>query len=224
MKMTLRFVVAGTGWVAGEYLKAIYDRQDAEVYGVFSNNAEYAKARLAELGIQARLFTRYEEVVQDPQVDAIVLCSQPDVRPEQAVQAAQNGKHLVIEKPMAMNKAELWRMEDALKKHPVTTVVSFVLRWNPSFNNTKALIDDDAIGRVFMSQIDYWHHVGPQYGQYRWSRTKETGGSSMRPPAAMRSMRSVILPGKWRKCLHTAVRPGRIRNMNSIRMRLPSSR
>jgi predicted dehydrogenase len=101
------------------------------------------------------------------------------LRPDQAVLVAQHGKHLVIEKPMSMDRAGLWKMAEGLKKNPVHTVVSFVLRWNPSFNNTKALIDDDAIGRVYMAQIDYWHHVGPQYGQYRWSRTKAQGGSSM---------------------------------------------
>ncbi|GAA3399468.1 Gfo/Idh/MocA family protein [Paenibacillus hodogayensis] len=175
----LRFAVVGTGWVAGEYLKAISARTDAEVVAIVSKHTENAKARLAELGIEARISPSYEETVQAPDVDAIVLCSTPDLRPEQTVLAAQNGKHLVIEKPLSMDRAGLWAMADALEKNPVRTVASFVLRWNPSFSNTKALIDDDAIGRVYMAQIDYWHHVGPQYGQYRWSRTKALGGSSM---------------------------------------------
>lgn len=176
---TLRFAVVGTGWVAGEYLKAIAARPDAEVVAVVSKHTEHAKARLAELGIEARISASYEETVQAPDVDAVVLCSTPDLRPEQAVLAAQNGKHLVLEKPLAMDRAGLFTMAEALKQHPVRTVASFVLRWNPSFANTKALIEDDAIGRVFMAQIDYWHHVGPQYGQYRWSKTKAQGGSSI---------------------------------------------
>lgn len=175
----LRFAVVGTGWVAGEYLKAIAKRPDAVVTAVVSKNTEHAKSRLAELGIDARVSASYEETVKSPDVDAVVLCTTPDLRPEQAVLAAQHGKHLVMEKPLAMDRAGLWSMADALEKNPVHTTVSFVLRWNPSFANTKALVDDDAIGRVYMAQIDYWHHVGPQYGQYRWSRTKAQGGSSM---------------------------------------------
>ena len=175
----LRFAVVGTGWVAGEYLKAISSRPDAEVYAVVSRNTDFAKQRLAGLGIEARVLDKYEDAVNDPLVDAVVLCSTPDVRPEQASLAAQNGKHLVIEKPMSMDRAGLFKMAEAIEQNPVKTAVSFVLRWNPSFNNTKALIDDDAIGRVFMAQIDYWHHVGPQYGQYRWSKTKALGGSSI---------------------------------------------
>lgn len=175
----IRFAVAGTGWVAGEYLKAIQAREDAEVYSVISSNTEFAKQRLAELGIEAKVVSQYEEAVKDPNVDAVVLCSTPDQRPAQIELAAQHGKHIVIEKPVSMDKEGLWRAAAALEKNPVQTVVSFVLRWNPSFDNTKALIDDDAIGRVFMTQIDYWHHVGPQYGQFRWSRTKALGGSSI---------------------------------------------
>lgn len=175
----LRFAVAGTGWVAGEYMKAIRARQDAEVYAVVSSHEEHARRRLAELGVQARVIGRYEDAMRDPNVVAVVLCSTPDVRAEQTVLAARHGKHVVIEKPAAMDRKELWRMAEALAEHPVRAVVSFVLRWSPSFANTKALIDDDAIGRVFMAQIDYWHHIGPHYEQYRWSSKRSPGGSSM---------------------------------------------
>jgi predicted dehydrogenase len=175
----IKFAVVGSGWVAGEYLKALDARADTEVAAVVSRNPEYAKQRLDELGIQARIAADYEKVVKDPQIDAVVLCSTPDVRPEQAILAFRHGKHAIIEKPMAMSLAELQRMKEAFDANPVTTAVSFVLRWNPSFMNTKALIDDDAIGRVFMAQVDYWHHVGPHYGQYRWSKTKALGGSSI---------------------------------------------
>jgi len=177
--MTIKFAVVGTGWVAGEYIKAILADRESELYGVVSANQARVKQILDDCNTDARSYLSFEEMVSDPQIDAIVLCSTPDARAEQAIMAAQNGKHLVIEKPMAMNKADLWRMAEAITKNPVHTVVSFVLRWNPSFNTTKNLIDNDAIGRIFMAQIDYWHNIGPQYGQFRWSSTKELGGSSI---------------------------------------------
>lgn len=177
--MAIKFAVVGTGWVAGEYLKAIRNHPDAEVYGVVTRNPIQAKVRLAELGIDSTICDSYELVVRDPQVDAVVLCSTPDIRAEQTILAAKYGKHIVIEKPLTMEKASLIAMAQALKEHPVTTVASFVLRWNPAFETIKSLIDDDALGRVFMAQIDYWHHIGPQYGQYRWSSKKALGGSSI---------------------------------------------
>lgn len=177
--MATKFVVVGTGWVAGEYLKAIHHHPQAEVYGVVTGNHGHAEARLTELGIDSRIFDSFETAVQDPQTDAVVLCSTPDVRAEQTIMAAKHGKHIVIEKPLTMDKMSLSAMAQALAENPVTTVASFVLRWNPTFETIKSLIGDDALGRVFMAQIDYWHHVGPHYGQYRWSSKKALGGSSI---------------------------------------------
>jgi UDP-N-acetyl-2-amino-2-deoxyglucuronate dehydrogenase len=177
--MAIKIAVAGTGWVAGEYMKATSQNPGAELAGIYSRDRAYAQQRLTEMGLDTKVFDSYEKMVQDPNVDAVVLCSTPDVRTEQTILAAQNGKHLVIEKPMAMNKENLWKMADAITANPVTTVVSFVLRWNPGFDNIKSLINDDALGRIFMAQIDYWHNIGPHYGQYKWSSKKKLGGSSM---------------------------------------------
>jgi UDP-N-acetyl-2-amino-2-deoxyglucuronate dehydrogenase len=176
--MTAKFVVAGTGWVAGEYFKAILDHPEAEVHGVISRDGSHAAARLQELGIDSKVYGSFEEAAGDPEVDAMVLCSTPEVRPEQAILAARNGKHLVIEKPVALDKESLWKMAEAIEEHQVRTVVGFVLRWNPMFDTVRSLIDDDALGRIFMAQADYWHHIGPQYDQYRWSSKKELGRSS----------------------------------------------
>lgn len=177
--MTVKFAVAGTGWVAGEYLQSIINHPQAELYGIMSPDQSRAEAALAAQGVEARIYQNYEKLVEDPNVDAVVLCSTPAARPERTTLAAQHGKHIVIEKPMAMNKEKLWEMAEALEKNPVKTAVSFVLRWNPMFDMAKKLIRKDVLGRIFMAQLDYWHHVGPQYGQYRWSSKKELGGSSI---------------------------------------------
>ncbi|XID95749.1 Gfo/Idh/MocA family protein [Paenibacillaceae bacterium WGS1546] len=175
----VKFAIVGTGWVAGEYAKAVLACPEAELRCIVSSDAERAARQAGNWGVDARIYTDYAEMLRDPQVDAVILCSTANVRPEQAVLAARQGKHLVMEKPLAMNRAGVRTMAEALRENPVTTSVGFVLRWNPGFETIKALIDDDALGRVFMAQIDYWNHIGPQLNQYRWSRTREYGGSSM---------------------------------------------
>lgn len=177
--MATKFVVAGTGWVAGEYFKSIALHPNAELYGVFTRSKEHAQARLKEFGLEAKIFTDFSKMANDPEVDAVVLCSTPDVRPDQAILAAEHGKHLVIEKPVTLNKESLWKVGEAIEKNRVHTVVSFVLRWNPLFNIIKALIHDNALGNIFMAQLDYWHNIGPHYPQYSWSSQKALGGSSM---------------------------------------------
>ena len=119
-----------------------------------------------------------------------------------------------------MDRAGLLSMAESLEQHPVRTAVSFVLRWNPSFVNTKALIDDDAIGRVYMAQIDYWRHIWPQYGQYRWSKTKVKEAAVYCRQAVMRLMQSAILLARSRRLLAYSCRTWADPNTNSIRMQL----
>lgn len=176
---TIKFAIAGTGWVAEEYAKAVQACEGAEIYGIVSADAERAAGRAKAWGVDARIYRHYTEMVEDPQVDAVISCGMASLRPEQAILAAQHGKHLVLEKPLAMDRDSLRQMAAALRHNPVTTTVGFVLRWNPGIETIKALVDDDALGRVFMAQIDYWNHIGPQFNQYRWSTTREFGGSSM---------------------------------------------
>jgi predicted dehydrogenase len=61
----------------------------------------------------------------------------------------------------------------------VKTVVSFVLRWNPLFQTIKSLLADDAVGRVFYAEVDYYHGIGPWYKQFEWNIKKAVGASSL---------------------------------------------
>ena len=67
----------------------------------------------------------------------------------------------------------------AVQKAKVKTVVSFVLRWNPLFETLKALLADHALGELFYSEVDYFHAVGPWYGQYCWNIKQEIAGSAL---------------------------------------------
>src|SRR5688500_5048092 len=76
-----------------------------------------------------------------------------------AIQGAWAGKHLLIEKPVVFSPDELARMDAAVTKAQVKTVVSFVLRWNPLVLTIKRLTQDGAFGHTFFVQTSYWHNV-----------------------------------------------------------------
>jgi predicted dehydrogenase len=70
-------------------------------------------------------------------------------------------------------------LRDAVAKAGVRSVVSFVLRWNPLFENLKSLLAAGAVGRLFYVEVDYWHGLGPEWTGWEWGRTTEGGGSTM---------------------------------------------
>jgi len=171
--------IIGAGWVSGEHIRAFTVNPFTEVRGIYSRRRETAAAKLQETGVTAKVHDSLDSLLSDPDIDIISICSPPNLHCEHVVAGAAAKKHMVIEKPVAMNAAELQKMQKAVREAGVTTIVSFVLRWNPMFETTKQLIADDAIGDIMYAECDYVHWIGPHYGQYTWSRTKAAGGSSL---------------------------------------------
>lgn len=176
---TVGVAVQGAGWVSGEHIKALQKNPNARVVGICSRRRESAEARAREAGLtDARIYDSYEELLADPEVQAVSLCTPPNLHADETVAAARAGKHLLIEKAAANNPADLGRMLRAVEEARVKTVVSFVLRWNPEFEMIKRMLAERAIGDIFLAEVDYWHNIGPQYKQYEWNVKKDVAGSA----------------------------------------------
>ena len=175
---TIGVAVLGTGWVAGEHIKSYGKRADCRVVALCSRTREGAEAKARETGLtDARIYDSYEAMLADPEIDAVSICTPPNNHPQETILAAQAGKHLLIEKAVANDPASLGTMLRAVESAGVKTVVSFVLHWNPQFQWIKRMLQEQAIGDLFYAEVDYWHNIGPQYGQYRWNVKKEIAGS-----------------------------------------------
>jgi predicted dehydrogenase len=172
--------VVGPGWSGGEHIKAYMNNPHAEVLAVCGRDEARTKAKLAEVGLEkCDVYTDYEKMLKRNDIDVISICTPNDRHVEEAIMTAQAGKHFLLEKPIALNVDELKKLRDAVKQAKVKTVVGFVLRWNPLFETIKPLIDDDAIGRVYYGEVDYYHGIGPWYKQFEWNVKKAIGGSSL---------------------------------------------
>ena len=175
----LGVAIHGAGWVAAEYLKAFSRNPHVRIRVVSSRREESVRARLAETGVQADVETNYERVLRRDDVDVVAICTPSDRHPEETIAAAQAGKHIVVEKPVAMDVESLRAMRDAVSRAGVKTVVGFVLRWHPYFRTIKALIDDGALGTIFLAETGYYSQIGPWYSGFEWARTKAQGGSGL---------------------------------------------
>jgi len=172
--------IIGTGWVSGEYLRAFEDNPHTQVRGLVSREKARAEAKAQEYGAAACVaYDRLEAMLANPSIQIVVVCTPHHLHVSQAVAAAQAGKHLVIEKPVALDLEGLRKLQAAVRAAKVKTVVGFVLRWNPSFEMIKAFLADGLIGNLFLAEIDYLHGIGPWYAQYEWNIKKEMAGSSL---------------------------------------------
>lgn len=171
--------IVGAGWVAGEHIRAFTSSPHTEVVALCGRNEARAKALAVERGVRCDIYTDYHAMLAREDIQIIAIATPPDGHCEQAVAAAQAGKHMLLEKAMATTLEEARAIRDAVKKAGVKTVVSFVLRWNPLFEIIKTQLKDEAIGRVFLGEVDYFHGIGPWYKQYRWNVKKNIGVSSL---------------------------------------------
>lgn len=176
----LGVAVIGTGWVSGEHIRAFKANPHTEVRAIVSRDRDRAHAKAEEYGLQnCRGYDHIEEMLDAPGIQIVSICTPHHLHVQQAVAAAHAGKHLVLEKPVALNLEGLRRLEGAVREAKVKTVVSFVLRWNPLFQTIRALLTEGVVGRLFYGEVDYFHGIGPWYKQYEWNVKKEIGGSSL---------------------------------------------
>jgi predicted dehydrogenase len=173
--------IHGAGWVAVEHLKAYARNPHCRVVAISSRRASSCRQKALEAGLnpdELAIYTSLDDLLADPRVDVLSICTPNHLHVEEAVKAARAGKSFILEKPIALDLEELRLLRDTVRATKVKTVVSFVLRWNPSFLNTKRLLDQGAIGRIFYAECDYWHEVSDWYSGWEWARTKMSGRSS----------------------------------------------
>lgn len=174
----LKVGLVGTGWVSGEHIRAFGNNPLTEMVALCGRTEDSARRKAQEFGLDVQIFDDLDAMLK-LDLDIISIASPPHVHAAQAVAAAKAGKHIMLEKAMANNLDEIRSIRDAVAEAGVKSVVSFVLRWNPLFDIIKKQLADGTAGRVFYGEVDYFHGVGPWYGQYHWNIKKEIGGSSL---------------------------------------------
>ena len=157
----LGVAVQGAGNVATEHLKAYLANPHCRVVAIASRTREGAAAKARQVGLDpARIgiHDHVAELLAHPGLDALSICTPPERHAQETIAAAQAGKHILIEKPVATRVEDLHAMDAAVRAAGVRTVVGFVLHWNPQVQTAKALVDDGALGQLLYVQTDYWHN------------------------------------------------------------------
>lgn len=177
---TLGVGIVGTGWVSGEHIRAYEANPHTEVRAMVGLTGALAQAKKEEHTLaHCRVHESLEAMLNDPSIQIVSICTPHHLHVPQGVAAAKAGKHLLLEKPVALDLAGLRQLQAAVRAAKVKTQVSFVLRWNPLFETIRALLADGVIGKIFYSEVDYFHAIGPWYAQYEWNIKQEFGGSSL---------------------------------------------
>src|SRR5437016_1423020 len=127
--------VVGIGWVAHPHIDAWLKTGHCDVVALCSRDRANAQAAAERHGLKnCQVYTDYHQLLKQDNLDIIDICSLNASHAEQGIAAAQAGKHVLVEKPVAMTLDELRRLDAAIGKAQVKSLAGFVLHWSPYFD------------------------------------------------------------------------------------------
>jgi scyllo-inositol 2-dehydrogenase (NADP+) len=181
---TLNVGFVGLGRVLDFHLPALAESSDRFRLAAVTDLSERRRDEVAaEHGVGA--YPSYEALLAEPSVDIVVVTTPPTFHPEHAIQALESGKHVIVEKPMALRAADARRMVEAAERAERMLVVNHNHRFSGFFQypTIKDALDAGLIGRAYRYDVELMSPWGgyegsPDYVPH-WECKKEHGGGTL---------------------------------------------
>ena len=156
MKDKLQVCLVGVGRVATSHFEAIADLQErVELAAIVSRDAAKGKLAAEQHGAR-KVYSEYEAMLADRGIDAVILCLPHFLHESATIAAARAGKHVLCEKPMALNAEEARRMVQAAEEAGVRLMIGQSRRFYDAVLASKRLAADGRLGRVIA--INEWNY------------------------------------------------------------------
>jgi len=152
--------VLGAASIARAFIAGVRPSARVGVTAVASRDADRARRFAAEVDVP-RAFASYEDLLADPQVDAIYNPLPNSLHAPWSIRAARAGKHVLCEKPLAMSAAEATAMFDAARQHGVHLIEGYPYRAQPQTLKLLELAQTGAIGPLQLIQASFGFMLAP---------------------------------------------------------------
>ena len=175
----VRWGVIGAGGIAQRRtIPGMMQCENAELVAVMEITPELAENCRAKWNCK-KAYTSAEDLLNDPEIDAVYIASPVFLHAQQAMAAADAGKHILIEKPLAMTAAEGQKVVEHCKEKGVLIAAGFMMRFGSHVMSMKKAIAEGKIGTVVSgySQFTLWLPYEP--GNWRQCKAKAGGGAMM---------------------------------------------
>lgn len=163
----LNIAVIGGSGLAQKHAEGIINDKRASLYAICDIDPDRMNALADKLNCERR-FTDYRDLVNDPELDAVVLVTPDQVHCEQTCAFLRAGKHVLCEKPMALSMEECEEMLKADKEGPGRLMVGQIGRCTPAFALTQRLIAKGRIGELTFVESEYAHNYSKAKGYKNW--------------------------------------------------------
>jgi predicted dehydrogenase len=176
MEQRCRWGILGTGKIASVMAHALANSATGQLVAVASRDQDRAQQFASEFGI-GRSYGGYEALISDPGVDIVYVATHHPAHHACAIAAAEAGKHLLCEKPLAMNAALAADILEAARRNGVFLMEAFAYRSHPQTARLVEILKSGDIGQVLMVEAAFGYDAGSAPDNYLLVR--ELGGGSI---------------------------------------------
>jgi UDP-N-acetyl-2-amino-2-deoxyglucuronate dehydrogenase len=175
----IRFAVVGCGRISRNHFEALKEHAErAELVAVCDSDETALAAAVNAHRVEG--FRSLEELLDEPRCDAVILCTPSGLHPAQAMLAAERGRHVVTEKPMATRWADGLAMVRACDSAGVRLFVVKQNRRNATLQLLKRAMEQKRFGRIYMVTINvFWSRPQEYYDSAKWRGTWEFDGGAL---------------------------------------------
>lgn len=172
----IRLALIGCGGMSKSHLRRFHvlaDRLElVAAVDIDASKAQLVADNMAEHGLSVRVATDHRSIIDD--VDAALLVLPHHLHHPVAMDFLRAGKHILVEKPMAISEAESLQLIRTAKDFDVVIMVAYCMRFHPLVTGMKQLIDDGTCGDIF--QVSMWTEQLTRYEEGHWALNKATLG------------------------------------------------
>jgi predicted dehydrogenase len=170
----IRFAILGFGGFAERTIApALRATPGAELVAIQKRSADRAREKAMEHCIPL-FFDSAEEAVGHPDVDAVFVVSANGAHCAETIAAARAGKHVLVEKPMAVNVYEAEQMIAACMRHKVTLMVGHMIRFSPLVNRMREILVSGALGQAIYAKANFIYDA--RLSRRAWLYDRKTAG------------------------------------------------
>lgn len=179
MKKIFNFGIVGCGAAAITHARLLKELEGARLLGVADKNTDAAKGFADEYG--AKAYESYEAMLSDPDIDVITVATPSYFHKENAIAALEAGKHVVLEKPMALSAADCDEIIKKIDESGKKLTVMAQMRMSDDVMKVKRLIQDDTFGKISLAELTMKYYRNPDYyANSNWRGTlKYDGGGAL---------------------------------------------
>ncbi len=176
----LRLAIIGIGWAGERQVQAIRELgRTVTIECVVDNDPVFLRQKADELGIE-KTYTNYQDALNDPDVEAVSICTPHDFHCPMSLAAVAAGKHILCEKPLAMNVADATRMIEAAEQHGVKLYIAENWSYTPVAQFLRQVVETgEYVGEITAASIAYGFQAKNfgYPGRRDWLTLPEKGGT-----------------------------------------------